>query len=277
MKLSQLFLNKIIFVFKKIYFTNNFSDKTSQRMLSNYKIKNVENNCSFDLNRYFDIITKLSIELSEDVQKFKTECKVYTLWWGREGLQLKDGRISIIERFEKKTSTMLPSYIIKIDDYSKAGKKSLNENHIRGGRGDQVLCRYSHTTKTKVENKSYSYVYKDKEIEKFIAYLKEANVPYKTLIFPNMGSTTVIIYDKKNREIIRATQNKYTYGGKDNLIELKKQTYDTSIFSIENTKEDVIGWLSAQEALKITKETMGEKIFLNYKNTRYSEKLMNFI
>ena len=82
---------------------------------------------------------------------------------------------------------------------------------------------------------------------------------------------------KKNREIIRATQNKYTYGGKDNLIELKKQTYDTSIFSIENTKEDVIGWLSAQEALKITKETMGEKIFLNYKNTRYSEKLMNFI
>lgn len=82
---------------------------------------------------------------------------------------------------------------------------------------------------------------------------------------------------KKNREIVRATQNEYTYGGKDNLIELKKQTYDTSIFSIENTKEDVIGWLSAQEALKIIKETMGEKVFLNYKNIRYSEKLMNFI
>lgn len=191
------FLKKILIKLLQIINKNTNEMISSEKKLDFQTCHESKYKRIFNKEEYFDMITKLSIELSEDVQKFKTECKVYTLWWGREGLQLKDGRISIVERFEKKTSTMLPSYIIKIDDYSKAEKESLNENYIRGGRGNQVLCRYSHTTKTKVENKSYSYVYKNKEIGKLIAYLKEANVPYKTLISPNMGSTTVVIYDKK--------------------------------------------------------------------------------
>lgn len=35
---------------------------------------------SFDINNYYKIISKLSVELSEDFEKFKEENRVYTLW-----------------------------------------------------------------------------------------------------------------------------------------------------------------------------------------------------
>ena len=93
--------------------------------------------------------------------------------------------------------------------------------------------------------KGYEEINSKKEIIKLIALLKSAKIPYKILTPPPFDWITVIIYYNK-KEILRATQSDYSYGSKENLIEIK-----SDFAKIENGyDEDVIGWLNAEEVFK---------------------------
>ena len=82
-----------VYTFSKYSMNHSKVKKLGTKKAEEYQIK------PFDKDEYFDTIIKLSVELGEDFEKFKEENKVYTLWWGAEGIQLKRNKINIVKRF----------------------------------------------------------------------------------------------------------------------------------------------------------------------------------
>ena len=66
-------------------------------------------------------------------------------------------------------------------------------------------------------------------------------IPYKILTHPPFDWTTVIIY-KDGKELFRATQSDFTYGGKENLIEIEGDFVNRNALG-----ENVAGWLKAED------------------------------
>ena len=253
-----------VYIFSKYNMNHLEVKKLEMKKAEEYQIQ------PFNKDKYFDMITKLSVELGKDFERFKEENKVYTLWWGAEGIQLKNGKTKIVTRFLKedysKNKELQWNYDVYEWSKKQFSKPKLKESKpfeelyfeaehkpegVFGGKGNQVLTVWeTNTICLKNENneiiaKGYEEINSKKEIIKLIALLKSAKIPYKILTHPPFDWITVIIYYNK-KEILRATQSDYSYGSKENLIEIK-----SDFAKIENGyDEDVIGWLNAEEVFK---------------------------
>lgn len=286
-----------VYTFSKYSMNHSKVKKLGMKKAEEYQIK------PFNKDEYFDAITKLSVELGEDFEKFKEENKVYTLWWGAEGIQLKKNKINIVKRFsdipivkesknfvweediydwsKKKISRAAKEqyerhksdkkiksdnlYLVKNLNYESYKKDSFEKpkeskliknlyletesktNTVYGGKGNQILTIWNDNSISfevnpiKALTNSYKLSNSKKEIIKLIDMLDTYKISYKILNHPPFDWTTVIIY-KNGKELLRATQSDFTYGGKENLIEIMGDFVNRNALD-----ENVIGWLKAED------------------------------
>lgn len=93
------------------------------------------------------------------------------------------------------------------------------------------------------------YMYSSKSVEslnKLIRLLAEANIPnWVVLPMSDKLNFAIVMYDAEGNTIADAVSHEFSYGGDNGLIEILGLDNDG------NKYDDVVGWLSAEEAFDI--------------------------
>ena len=86
------------------------------------------------------------------------------------------------------------------------------------------------------------------QITKLAILLAKADIPFELFPFDVGGEATIqIACPDKNGMLVDAVSHKFSYGGNDGLIEVMGS------INPKEPNDDVVGWLTAEEAFKYFK------------------------